>query len=92
MWRYRKEQRKTRVLFFAISLSGLISAGTYWAHHSAFMMPICLLAIMLFPFCMALYFVIKQHWIAMGIWLFAFTSGSLFSPGMAAWYIGIARA
>lgn len=91
MFFYRKELRKPLLLFFALSLSGLIGIGTYWAHRNAFITPLLLLAIMVFPFCMAIRSFMNHNLMATKVWLLAFLSGSLFSLGMAAWYTGIAR-
>ena len=87
---YRKDQRKLLLSFFALSLAGLIGVGTYWVHRNAFITPLLLLAIMVLPFCVSLHFIIKRNHFAVGVWLLAFLSGSLFSLGAAAWFAGIA--
>lgn len=92
MFYFYKAQRKPLTLFLILSLVTLMAIVTYWAHRNAFIMPLLLFTTMFYPLCMVVY----CSWAArdrQGIvtWLLAFSAGSLFSLGSAAWYVAIAR-
>ena len=89
---FYKAQRKQLALFLILSLVSLLGIVTYWAHRNAFTMPLLLFTTMFYPLCMIVY----CSWVARDrqrifTWFLAFSAGSLFSLGSAAWYVALAR-